>query len=64
MTREEALQHFKKIELEVSDWPEWKKNLLRDSLEPTLPEPRPPVRNTKPEKEFALVGVETESGTK
>lgn len=51
MTREEARQHFQRIHAQVQQLPTWQQNLLRESLEPTLPEPREPV--VKPAKQKA-----------
>lgn len=43
-SRESDLRHYKRIAAEVETWPKWKQNLLRDSLEPTLPFAREPVQ--------------------
>lgn len=42
MDREEAIEHYKRVHAEVSTWPLWMQNLLRDSLKPTVDEPRSP----------------------
>jgi hypothetical protein len=44
-SREKDVRHYERIAAEVATWPKWKQNLLSDSLEPTLPFDREPVRN-------------------
>jgi len=36
------IQHAKELSSEVRSWPEWKQNLLSDSLNPKMDEPRDP----------------------
>lgn len=32
-------------------WPRWKQNILQDSLSPTVPVPRKPVDNSRPDRD-------------
>lgn len=38
-------EHIDRASRRVESWPEWKRNILDDSLKPTLSEPRTPVDN-------------------
>jgi hypothetical protein len=42
-SRENDVRHYERVAAEVATWPTWKQNLLRDSLEPTLPFEREPI---------------------
>lgn len=45
MTVEQIVQVIKDAEKLVASWPEWKRNILRDSAKSTVSVPRQPVVN-------------------
>lgn len=45
MTDEEFRKHLEWAAALVATWPEWKRNILKHSLSPTVSVPRKPVNN-------------------
>ena len=47
MTPEEFKKILELAAKQVESWPIWKQNIIRDSLNPKVPEPRPYVDNSE-----------------
>ena len=45
MTKEEVQKQVESATRLVSTWPQWKRNILIQSAQPTVSEPRTPVNN-------------------
>lgn len=59
MTSEEFREALELAAAEVATWPEWKRNVVRDSMSPTVPTPRPYVDNSRPECEQEIAELKS-----
>ena len=61
MTKTEILEQVRLANAIVQDWPEWKRNILEHSLQPTNSVARTPVDNRVSHSQPALSNVSVNS---